>query len=66
MLGGYLFVISLSSCEEQAYNDFNGKWRGGFAIQNLGPKMKYDDGADDDGDFLPTMSIRGFDFIFII
>ena len=41
--------------EEQAYNDFNGKWRGGFAIQNLGPKMKYDDGADDDGDFLPTM-----------
>lgn len=52
--------------EEQAYNDFNGKWRGGFAIQNLGPKMKYDDGADDDGDFLPTM-LRlggGFDFIF--
>lgn len=52
--------------EEQAYNDFNGKWRGGFAIQNLGSKMKYDDGADDDGDFLPTM-LRlggGFDFIF--
>lgn len=52
--------------EEQAYNNFNGKWRGGFAIQNLGPKMKYDDGADDDGDFLPTM-LRlggGFDFIF--
>ena len=28
--------------EEEAYNDFNGRWRGGFAIQNLGPKIKYD------------------------
>jgi hypothetical protein len=59
-------VSGFYQSEEQAYNDFNGKWRGGFAIQNLGPKMKYDDGADDDGDFLPTM-LRlggGFDFIF--
>ena len=52
--------------EEQAYNDFNGKWRGGFAIQNLGPKLKYDESQVGDGDFLPTR-LRlggGFDFIF--
>ncbi|MEW4925043.1 type IX secretion system outer membrane channel protein PorV [Algibacter sp. 2305UL17-15] len=50
--------------EEEAYNDFNGRWRGGFAIQNIGPKFKYDDGGDDN--FQPT-TLRlgaGFDFIF--
>jgi hypothetical protein len=29
--------------EEEAYADFNGRTRLGFAIQNLGPKIKYDD-----------------------
>ncbi|MCA0153962.1 type IX secretion system outer membrane channel protein PorV [Winogradskyella vincentii] len=50
--------------EEEAYNDFNGRWRLGFAIQNLGPKFKYDDGGEDI--FQPT-NLRlgaGFDFIF--
>ena len=50
--------------EEQAYNDFNGRWRGGFALQNIGPKIKYTDGGDEN--FLPT-TLRiggGFDFIF--
>jgi hypothetical protein len=50
--------------EEEAYNDFNGRWRGGFAIQNLGPKIKYDEGGTEN--FLPT-NLRlggGFDFIF--
>ena len=50
--------------EEEAYSDFNGRWRGGFAIQNLGPKIKYDDGGREN--FLPT-NLRlggGFDFIF--
>lgn len=50
--------------EEQAYNDFNGRWRGGFAIQNLGPKFKYDEGGQEN--FQPT-TLRlggGFDFIF--
>lgn len=50
--------------EEQAYNDFNGRWRGGFAIQNIGPKFKYDDGGVEN--FQPT-TLRlggGFDFIF--
>ena len=50
--------------EENAYNSFNGRWRAGFAIQNLGPKIKYDDAGREN--FLPTM-LRlggGFDFIF--
>jgi hypothetical protein len=50
--------------EEEAYSDFNGRWRAGFAIQNLGPKFKYDDGGQDV--FQPT-NLRlgaGFDFIF--
>lgn len=50
--------------EEQAYNDFNGRWRMGFAIQNLGPKFKYDEGGQEN--FQPT-NLRlgaGFDFIF--
>ncbi|WP_341216856.1 type IX secretion system outer membrane channel protein PorV, partial [uncultured Wocania sp.] len=50
--------------EEEAYNDFNGRWRMGFAIQNIGPKFKYDEGGQEN--FQPTM-LRlgtGFDFIF--
>jgi len=50
--------------EEEAYNDFNGRFRAGFAIQNLGPKFKYDDGGREN--FQPT-NLRlgaGFDFIF--
>ena len=50
--------------EENAYGDFNGRWRAGFALQHLGPKFKYDDGGADN--FQPT-TLRlgaGFDFIF--
>ncbi len=50
--------------EEVAYDEFNGRWRAGFAIQNLGPKLKYDDAGREN--FLPT-NLRlggGFDFIF--
>jgi len=50
--------------EEEAYSDFNGRWRGGFAIQNIGPKIKYDDAGREN--FIPT-TLRlggGFDFIF--
>lgn len=61
------FGVDLSGfyqSEEQAYNDFNGRWRGGFAIQNIGPKFRYDDGGIEN--FQPT-TLRlgaGFDFIF--
>ena len=50
--------------EEEAYNSFNGRWRAGFAIQNLGPKFRYDEGGQEN--FQPT-NLRlggGFDFIF--
>ena len=50
--------------EEQAYDSFNGRTRLGFAIQNIGPKIKYDDAGVEN--FLPT-TMRlggGFDFIF--
>ena len=50
--------------EEEAYADFNGRWRAGFALQNLGPKLKYDDAGREN--FIPT-NLRlggGFDFIF--
>lgn len=49
--------------EEEAYNTFNGKYRFGFAIQNIGPKFKYDEGGQEN--FQPT-TLRlgaGFDFI---
>jgi hypothetical protein len=54
--------------EEDAYGDFNGRWRMGFNFQNLGPKINYDAGQSDDGsaNFLPAnMKLGGgFDFIF--
>ncbi|PNQ73454.1 hypothetical protein C1T31_08065 [Hanstruepera neustonica] len=49
--------------EEQAYSSFNGRTRLGFAIQNIGPKFKYDEGGQEN--FQPT-TLRlggGFDFI---
>ncbi|WP_040251841.1 type IX secretion system outer membrane channel protein PorV [Psychroserpens mesophilus] len=57
-------IAGFYQSEEEAYDSFNGRWRGGFAIQNLGPKIKYDDGGREN--FLPT-TLRlggGFDFIF--
>ncbi|MFP4847125.1 type IX secretion system outer membrane channel protein PorV [Winogradskyella sp. PE311] len=57
-------ITGFYQSEEEAYNDFNGRWRAGFAIQNLGPKFKYDDGGREN--FQPT-NLRlglGFDFIF--
>ncbi|MGC1204691.1 MAG: type IX secretion system outer membrane channel protein PorV [Flavobacteriaceae bacterium] len=50
--------------EENAYSDFNGRWRAGFALQNIGPKFTYDEGGVEN--FQPT-NLRlgaGFDFIF--
>ncbi|MEL0653031.1 type IX secretion system outer membrane channel protein PorV [Algibacter sp. TI.3.09] len=50
--------------EEEAYADFNGRWRMGFAIQNIGPKFSYEEGGIEN--FQPT-NLRlgaGFDFIF--
>ena len=60
-------IAGFYQSEEIAYTEFNGRWRGGFNFQNLGPKIKYDAAAgDDNANFLPAnMKIgAGFDFIF--
>lgn len=50
---------------EIAYSEFNGRWRAGFNIQNLGPKISYDNDKFSTN-FLPAnLKIgTGFDFIF--
>ncbi|MEB8330044.1 type IX secretion system outer membrane channel protein PorV [Flavobacteriaceae bacterium KMM 6897] len=48
---------------EIAYNNFDGRWRAGFNVSNLGGKIAYDQGGQ--GNFLPT-NLKfgaGFDFI---
>ncbi len=50
--------------EEEVYQNFNGRWRAGLSISNIGPKISYTD--DDLGEnFLPTnfRAGAGFDFI---
>ncbi len=48
---------------EIAYNKFDGRWRAGFNLSNLGGKIKYDEGGQEN--FIPTnLSFgAGFDFI---
>lgn len=49
--------------EEQIYNNFDGRWRGGFNVSNIGPQISYDDAGQEN--FIPT-NLRlggGFDFI---
>jgi hypothetical protein len=58
-------VAGFYQSEEEVYNHFNGIWRAGFNIQNLGPKISYD--RDEfNTNFLPAnLKIgTGFDFIF--
>lgn len=61
------FAVDLAGyyqSEVEAYGDFDGRWRAGFNIQNLGPKISYDD-DEFSSNFLPA-NLRlgaGFDFI---
>ncbi|MFT5753556.1 MAG: hypothetical protein ACI9FW_000715 [Flavobacterium sp.] len=58
-------VAGYYQSEEEAYADFNGRWRAGFNLQNLGPKIKYDNDVTNTN-FIPS-NLRlgaGFDFIF--
>lgn len=51
--------------EQVAYSDFDGRWRAGFNIQNLGPKISYDGDEEYSSNFIPA-NLRlgaGFDFI---
>ncbi|MDX6181435.1 type IX secretion system outer membrane channel protein PorV [Flavobacterium sp. Fl-77] len=57
-------VAGFYQSEEIAYTSFNGRWRAGFNMQNLGPKISYDN-DDFSSNFLPA-NLRlgaGFDFI---
>jgi hypothetical protein len=57
-------VAGFYQSEELAYNEFNGRWRAGFNIQNLGQKISYDNN-DISTNFLPAnLKVgTGFDFI---
>lgn len=49
--------------EEIVYNTFDGRWRAGFNVSNIGPKVRYDNSGQED--FIPT-NLKfggGFDFI---
>ena len=64
---GNSFAVDIAGyyqSEQVFYNDFDGRWRAGFNISNIGPKIKYDEGGLDNS--LPT-NLKfgaGFDFIF--
>ncbi len=60
------FAVDISAyyqSEEVAYDSFDGRWRGGINISNIGPKLKYDDVGQES--FIPTKFAigGGFDFI---
>lgn len=60
------FAVDISGffqSEEKAYDKFNGIWRAGFNISNIGPRMKYEELGKKN--FIPTnLKIGGaFDFI---
>lgn len=63
----YAFDLSgFYQSEEEAYDDFDGRYRIGFNFQNLGPKISYDSDTTLSSNFLPS-NLRlggGFDFIF--
>lgn len=52
--------------EEANYGEFNGRWRAGLGLANMGPKISlYESANEDDKSFIPT-NMRlgaGFDFI---
>lgn len=58
-------IAGFYQSEEIAYNRFNGRWRAGFNIQNLGPKINYDN-DDINANFLPANLKLGTGFDFIL
>ena len=61
------FAVDISGffqSDEKAYGNFNGIWRGGFNISNIGPRMKYEELGKKN--FIPTNLKVGtaYDFIF--
>jgi hypothetical protein len=57
-------IAGFYQSEEIAYDNFNGRWRAGFNLQNLGPKISYNN--DDLGSSFIPANLRlgtGFDFV---
>lgn len=50
--------------EEIPYNEFDGRWRMGFNISNIGPKLKYDASGQENN--IPTNLALGGGFDFIL
>ncbi len=57
-------VAGYYQSEEIPYDSFDGRWRMGFNISNVGPKLKYDQGGSES--FLPTNLALGGGFDFIL
>ena len=61
------FAVDVSGyylSKERAYTSFDGRWRAGFNISNLGGKIQYDEGGQEN--FLPTNLKFGVGFDFIL
>ncbi|PHS62546.1 MAG: hypothetical protein COB12_10480 [Flavobacterium sp.] len=61
------FAVDISSyyqSEEMALSNFDGRWRAGINISNIGPKLKYDETGQES--FLPTSMALGAGFDFIL
>lgn len=61
------FAVDISSyyqSEEMAMSNFDGRWRAGINISNIGPKLKYDETGQES--FLPTNLALGGGFDFIL
>lgn len=58
-------IAGFYQSEEKSFNEFNGRWRAGFNIQNLGPKISYDN-SQFSSNFLPANLKTGVGFDFII
>ncbi|MDC8005641.1 type IX secretion system outer membrane channel protein PorV [Aureisphaera galaxeae] len=56
-------VAGYYQSEEIAYNDFDGRWRAGFNISNMGPKLKYDETGQENSLPINLGLGGGFDFI---
>jgi len=61
------FAVDVSGfyrSRERAYSSFDGRWRAGFNFSNLGGKIQYDEGGQEN--FLPSNLAVGFGFDFIL
>lgn len=61
------FAVDVSGyyrSREKAYSNFDGRWRAGFNLSNLGGKIQYDEGGQEN--FLPTNLKFGLGFDMIL